>query len=137
MLALAAANVVGVVLFGAVYAAAGARLMPQAAFALCLLVMFALVTSLWVRVEARHRSLAPVRRIGRAAAGLALVLIAVPVMILSPVFWLDRQLPADADFTRYVGPIMTIVLIALALVVLTNVAGLLVACVRGLLGVER
>jgi hypothetical protein len=133
MLALAATNAVGVVLFAAVYATAGARLMPQIAFVVCLVAIFVLVTTLWVRVEARHRALEPVRRIGRVAAGLVLVVFCAPVVILMPVFWLDTQLPPEAEFTRYLGSIMTLVLISLALVVVVNLVGAVVAVVRGVL----
>lgn len=130
MLALAAANVVGVVLFAGVYATAGVRLMSHSAFVACLVVMFALVTVLWVRVESRHRPLGAIRRLGRATAGLVLVLVAVPSIVLMPAFWLDTQLPPDADFTRFLGPLMSIVLIALGLIVLVNLVGAVTALVR-------
>jgi hypothetical protein len=133
VLALAATNVVGAVLFAAVYATAGARLMSQGAFVACLLVIFVLVTGLWVRVEARHRELGLVRRIGRVAAGLVIVVLGVPVFVLGPVFWLDTQLPADAGFSRYLAPIMTLALIALALIVVVNVVGSAVAVGRATL----
>lgn len=127
MLPLATANAVGVMLFGALYATAGARLMSQGAFIACFLVVFGLVTTLWVRVEGRHRGLELLSRIGRAAAALVVVVIAVPVVILMPAFWLESQLPPDADFTRHLGPIMVLVLISLALVALANVVGSLIA----------
>ena len=137
MLALATTNVVGAVLFAAVYATAGARLMSQGAFVACLLVIFVLVTFLWVRVEARHRELGIVRRIGRVAAGLLAAVFGVPVFVLGPVFWLDTQLPSDAEFTRHLGPIMTLVLIALALIVVVNVVGVLAALGRSALAGRR
>ena len=133
MLALAATNVVGIVLFAALYATAGAQLMPQAAFIVCLLVIFGLVTTLWVRVESRHRALDPIRRIGRIAAALVLVVITVPALVLMPAFWLDSQLPPEADFTRYLAPIMTLVLISLGLVVVVNVVGSILATGRAAL----
>jgi hypothetical protein len=132
VLALAATNLVGVVLFAIVYATAGARLMSQTAFAGCLVVIFALVTVLWVRVEGRHRSLEPVRRVGRVAAGLLIVLLGVPALILMPAFWLDTQLPPEAGFRRYLAPLMTLVLISLMLVLLVNLVGGLVAAGRGI-----
>ena len=137
MLALAATNGVGVVLFGALYATAGAGLMPQAAFLACLVVLLVLVTTLWVRVEARNRALEPIRRIGRGAAGLVLVVFGAPVVVLGPVFWIDTQLPPEADFTRYLGGMMTVVLIALALTVAVNVVGALIALGRGVLHRSR
>ena len=130
MLALAATNVVGVVLFAALYATAGARLMSQGAFLACLLVIFVLVTGLWVRVEARHRDLGLVRRIGRVAAGLVTVIFAVPMIVLMPAFWLDTYLPPDAGFRRHLGPLMTLVLISLALIAVVNVVGSAVAIGR-------
>lgn len=137
MFALAAANVVGAVLFAVVYATAGARLMSQAAFVGCLFVIFALVTAFWVRVEARHGTLDPVRRVGRAAAGLVAVLLGVPALVLMPAFWLNTQLPQEVGFTRYLAPLMTLVLISLVLVVLVNVVGGLVLTGRGLFGKRR
>ena len=132
MVALALTNAVGVILFGVLYAVAGARLMPQPAFLACLALIFTLVTVLWVRVEARHRRLEPLARLGRAAAALVLVVIAAPVAVLMPAFWFDSQLPADAGFTRFLGPIMSVLLIALVLVAAVNVAGSAVAIVRGI-----
>lgn len=132
MLALAATNLVGVVLFAVVYATAGARLMSRMAFTGCLVVTFALVTVLWVRVEGRHRSLEPLRRIGRVAAGLLIVLLGVPALILMPAFWVDTQLPLETGFRRYLAPLMTLVLISLVLVLLVNVIGGLVAVGRGI-----
>jgi hypothetical protein len=134
MVALGTTNVVGAVLFGAVYATAGARLMSQGAFLACLAVIFVLVTALWVRVEARHRELGFVRRFGRVTAGLVLVFLLVPGLVLMPAFWLDSHLPADAGFRRFLGPMMTLVLIALVLVLVVNVVGAVVALVRAGLG---
>lgn len=132
MLALTLTNAVGVVLFGVLYAVAGARLMPQLAFLACLALIFTLMTALWVRVEARHCRLDPVGRFGRVAASLVLVAIAAPVGVLMPAFWFDAQLPADAGFTRFLGPLMSLLLISLVLVGAVNVVGGGVAIVRGL-----
>jgi hypothetical protein len=131
MLALAAANLVGVVLFAAVYAAGGARYLSQGGFVACLLFLFALVTALWVRTESRHARLGFVRRLGRAAAALALVGVGVPVFVLMPLFWLETALPPEAEFSRVLAPIMALVLVALALVALVNLVGALVQAVRG------
>lgn len=132
MLALAGANAVAVVLFGALYAAAGARYLPQAAFLACLAVVVALVTTMWVHVEERHRGLDPIRRLGRVAAGLVLVVAVTPVVVMMPVFWLAQQLPPEAGFTRLLGPIMALTLIALALTGVVNVVGGLIVTGRGL-----
>ena len=130
MVALTATNVVGAMLFGAVYATAGAHLMPQGAFLACLGVIFVLVTALWVRVEARHRELGFLRRLGRVAAGLVLTVLVVPGVVLMPTFWLENQLPEDAGFSRFLAPIMTLVLIAVALVLVVNVVGGVIALAR-------
>ena len=137
MLALAAINMVGVVLFAAVYAAAGARLMPQGAFLACCALIFALVTVLWVQVEHRHRTLEPHRRLGRVAAGLVVVVLGIPTLVLMPAFWLDSRLPPEVGFTRYLAPLMTLVLISLGLVVLVNVVGGVVAAGRVIAGGRR
>ena len=133
MLAVAAANMVGVLLFAAVYAAAGASLLSQGAFLACLAVIFALVVTLWVRVEGRQRALDPLGRLGRAVAGLVIVLLAVPALGLMPAFWLDSQIPEDVGFRRFLGPLMTLTLVSLVLVVCANVAGALVLAGRGIL----
>jgi hypothetical protein len=130
VLALVAANAVGVVLFGALYAVAGARLLPQGAFVVCLVALFALVGVVWVRTEARHRQLALAKRIGLILMALGLAIVATPVLVLMPVFWLDQQIPAEAGLRTLRGGIMALVLIALILVVLVNVAGTAVVLVR-------
>jgi hypothetical protein len=135
VLALVAANTVGVILFATLYAVAGARWLPQWAFLVCLAAIFAIVTMLWIRVEsAQGRGREALARFGRIAFALAIVVIAVPPLSLMPVFWLDSQLPAEAGFRPVVGPIMALVLIALSLTVLVNVAGGVVVGVRGLRG---
>jgi hypothetical protein len=130
VLALAAANAVGVVLFGTLYALAGAHVLSQTAFLPCLAVLFALVTGLWVRTEARHRGMRRSRRVVTAVGGLLGVMLATPALLLSLVFWLDDQLPSEAGLHAVRGGVMAVVLIALALVVATNVVGAIVAVVR-------
>jgi hypothetical protein len=132
MLGLALTNAVGVVLFGALYSAAGAGGLSQAGFLACLVVLFGLVTWLWFRAEARHRMLEPLRRVGRVALGLVAVVIATPVLVLMPLFWLDTRLPPEAGLNRLLAPIMTLVLVSLVLVVLVNVAGSVVAIAAAL-----
>lgn len=137
MLVLAATNLVGVLLFGTLYALAGARRLSQAAFVACLIVLFALVTALWVRTEARHRRVHPVRRLGQAVLALAAVIVVTPAAVLMPAFWLASILPPEAGAGAVLPPIMTIVLVSLVLVVLTNligsavIAGRAVFCARG------
>src|SRR5262245_4447539 len=97
--------------------------MSQAAFLACLVVLFALVTALWLRVEGHQRHLQPAGRVGRVVASLAAVVIAVPIAVLAPVFWLDAQLPVEAGLHTRRGAVMVVVLIALVLNLLVNVAG--------------
>jgi hypothetical protein len=137
MLALAAANAVGAVLFGALYSVAGANLMSQATFLACLVMLLSLVTSLWIRTEARHQCLDPLRRVGKAAAGLMLVVLATPMIVLMPLFWLDTHLPQDAGLQRLLAPIMTVILFSLLLVGLTNLIGSTVVVGRALLQRSR
>ena len=134
MLALIAANAVGVVLFGTLYAVAGARVLSQSAFLACLAVLFVLITALWVRTEARHRTFGPWRRLGRIVVGLLAVLVVTPAAVLAPLFWLDQQLPAEVGVHDARGGIMALVLIALVLVVVVNVVGVVIALGRAALG---
>lgn len=134
MLALAATNAIGVLLFGALYAAAGAGRLSQRGFVGALVVLFALATVLWVRVEARDRALEPLRRLGRAVVGLLAVAIGTPIVVLMPLFWLDTQLPAEAGMNRLQAPTMTLVLISIVLVGLVNVVGGVVATGAALAG---
>ena len=134
MLALSAANVVGVVLFGTLYAVAGARVLSQGAFLTCLAVLFALITALWVRTESRHRALPVWRRIGRGVVSLVSVVVLTPAAVLAPMFWLDEQIPPEAGLHDARGGIMALVLITLVLVALVNVVGAAVAGGRALLG---
>ena len=137
MLALGAANTTGAVLFGVLYAVAGANRLSQAAFVVCLVTLVVLVTVMWVRMESRHRDLHALARIGRATAGLLMVVIAIPIVVLMPLFWLDTQLPPEAGLTPLLGPIMALVLIALALVALTNVLGGASIAIRAAVGRNR
>jgi hypothetical protein len=126
MLALGLANLVGAVLFAAIYAAAGARYLSQGAFVTCLVLMFGLATTLWIRTESRHAALGFVARVGRAALALIAILVVVPVAALLPFFWLESALPPEAGMEGVLAPVMALVLIALALVAAMNVVGGLV-----------
>jgi hypothetical protein len=133
VLALIAANAVGFILFGTLYAVAGTQWLPQRAFLVCLAAIFVIVTTLWIRVESvQGRGRKALARVGRIVLALVIVLIAVPPFSLMPVFWLDSQLPPEAGFRPVIAPIMALVLIALSLTVLVNVAGGVVVGVRGL-----
>jgi hypothetical protein len=129
---------VGVVLFCTLYAVAGARWMPQSAFLVGLVFVFALVTALWMAVEQRQgRGRGALARLGRVAFGLVVVAVAAPILVLIPLFWLESQLPPDAGLNAVLGPVMTIVLISLALVALVNAVGGVLALVRTALGNRR
>ena len=126
------------VLFGTLYAVAGARWLPQPAFVACLIVLFALITALWLSVEDRQgRGRSLLARLGRVAFGLVIVAVGVPIVVLMPLFWLDSQLPPDAGLNPLLAPVMTIVLISLALIALVNVVGGIVAVVRAALAHAR
>jgi len=135
MLALAATNGVGVVLFGVLYAAAGARWLSQPAFLVCLVLLFALVTALWMSVEDRYgRGRGALARLGRVVFGLLVVGLVLPTAALTPLFWLDNQLPAESGLNPVLAPVMTLILIALALTGLVNVVGGALAIARTLVG---
>lgn len=137
MLALASANAVSVILFGTLYIVAGLHYLSQEAFLVCLVLLFVLITVLWVRVEARHRGLEPVQRLGRVAVGLVLVVIAVPIAVLMPVFSLDEQLPIEVGLHVQRGPIMALIFIALFLTLVVNVLGGIAIAVRAAVARSR
>jgi hypothetical protein len=137
VLPLAAADAVGVVLFGTLYAVAFADLLSQGAFLSSLLLLFALVTTLWMQAEARNQPLPALRRAGRAVMGLVVVVIATPALVLMPLFWLDTQLPPEAGLRSKLAPVMTILLIALALVLMVNLAGSIVVVARAVYARRR
>jgi hypothetical protein len=129
VLGLVAVNALGAVAFAGLYAAAGAAQIAPAALLSALLVVFVGVTAMWVRVEHRSRALDPIRRVGRGAIGFVTVLIGLPVAVLMPLFWLESQLPLEAVPGLHLGPIMALLLVALALVAAANAAGTVVAVV--------
>ena len=137
MLPLGAVDAVGVVLFGTLYAVAGADLLSPGDFLGCLLLLFALVTTLWVRAEARNQHLPALRRASRAVIGLVVVLIATPALVLMPLFWLDTQLPPEAGLGPKLAPVMTILLFSLALVLVVNLAGTMVVVARAVYARRR
>jgi len=124
VLALAAIDGAGAVLFGLVYAAAGAHLLTQGAFVVALAVAFGAITATWMHVErsgGRHRD--ALSRLGRATGALALTLFAVPAVVLMPLFVLREGLPAEANVDALLRPIMVLLLISLSLVALVNLVG--------------
>jgi hypothetical protein len=124
VLALAAVDAMGALVFGLVYAAAGARKLNQAAFLVALIVFFAAITALWVHIErSRGRRRDPLSRLGRIAGALVLTLIVVPGLALMPLFAFKQGLPAEAGIDDAIRPVLVLLLISLALVALMNVAG--------------
>ncbi len=97
------------------------------------LLAFVGVTALWVYVEQWSRALEAIRRIGRGAIALLMVVIGLPMVVLMPLFWLESQLPPEAVPALHLGSVMALLLVSLALVVATNVAGALVATGLGIL----
>ena len=127
MLGLAAVNVLGVVAFAGLYAA-GARAPDRPAVLIGgLLLVFAGVTALWVRVERQPRGLDPLRRLGRAVMGLVAVVIGLPVVVLGPMFWAESKLPLEAVPALHLGPVMALLLVSLTLVAGVNAVGAVVA----------
>jgi hypothetical protein len=117
-------NAAGAVVFGLLYAGAGARVLGQYAFVAALAVFFVAVTACWVHVErSRARARDPWSRVGRIAGGLLLAVIALPGLTLMPLFALQEALPPDAALGEVIRPVMVLLLISLALVALVNVAG--------------
>jgi hypothetical protein len=85
------------------------------------------VTALWVAVEQRSRGLDPFRRVGRGVMALLAVVIGLPIVVLMPLFWLESHLPLEAVPLLNLGPVMALLLVALALVVSMNGIGAVVA----------
>lgn len=135
MLALAAADVAGAVVFALLYAAGAARWLTQPAFLAALVVFFVAVSACWVRVERnRGAGRGALGRIGRAAGGLALTVVGLPGLVLVPLFALQQNVPPEAGVEHVIRPAMVLLLISLALVGLVNVVGLAYA---GLVGLGR
>ena len=124
MLALAVVNAVSVLGFGALYAAAAVRALPQGAFLIALVVAFGAAAALWLRAErAAVLGRDPIERVGRIALALLLAVVAVPVGALMPLFALQAQLPPEAELDRLIARVMVLLLAAVALTALVNVAG--------------
>jgi len=134
MVVLGALNAMAVVVFALIYAAGATRLLTQGAFLAGLAVCFVALTALWVRVE---RSRGPgrdvVSRAGRIGVGLVLAAIAVPGVVLMPLFFINEYVPPEAGISGMLGPVMFILLASLALVVLVNAAGVLALGVSAML----
>lgn len=131
MLALAAVNAMSVLVFGALYAAAAVRALPEGAFPLALVAAFGAAAALWLRAErARPRGRDPIARVGRIAAALLLAVVAIPVGALMPLFALQTQLPPEAQLDSLIARVMVLLLAAVTLTALVNVAGACVVVAR-------
>jgi hypothetical protein len=125
MLALGGINALAILLFASAYGLAAARLLSQGAFLAALVVLFGAFTALWVRTERRStRSRDLLSRVGRIGVGFLLAAIAVPGLVLMPLFSLREQLPEEAGVDVLLPGVMVILLASLALGALTNVAGI-------------
>ena len=126
MLQLAAVNALSAVLFGCLYVAAAMGSLAPGAYVVGVVALLPAATALWVRTE-RHRGRGqdPLARLGRAAVGLVLSIVAVPGLVLMPIFSLQQQLPPEAFGERFVPAMMVLLLFSMAFVVATNVAGAL------------
>jgi hypothetical protein len=127
VLHLAAVNVLGAVVFAGVYALAATARVPRGVFPATLAAAFIGTTALWLRVERRSRGVDPLRRLGRGAAGLVLVVVGLPVAVLLPLFWVESHLPPGAVGALHLGPAMALLLISLVLVVVVNAVGTVMA----------
>lgn len=134
MLVLGALNAMSFALFSLIYAAAAKHLLTQGVFVAGVVVFFVGMTVLWVRTE---RSRGPARdvlsRAGRIAAGLVIAAIAVPGLVLMPLFFVNEYVPPEAGVAEILGPVMFVLLASLVLVALVNVAGVLALCVSAML----
>lgn len=131
MLNLLGTNMIGILLFGGLYAAAAYRYIPAWAFPPALLASLAGFVAFWIRIE-RVSGRAPgvLPRLGRILAALLLTVPAAAAFLLMPVFALRTHLPPEAGFGELPTRAMVLLLIALALTVLSNVAGVLLGVLR-------
>jgi hypothetical protein len=133
MLRLAGTNALAIVTFALIYAAGGSRWLTQGAFLASLAVFFVSLTALWVYVERTRPGARDVlSRIGHGVLALVAVVIALPALVLTPLFALQEALPPDAGFADVVRPVMVLLLLALLLLIAMNVAGTVVLAVSGL-----
>jgi len=134
MLPLAGVNTLAILLFAGAYALAGAHVLSQGAFLTALVVLFGMFTALWVRMERRTlRGRDILSRIGRTVVGFLIAAVAVPGLVLMPLFSLREQLPEEAGLDHLLPGAMVILLASLALGALTNVAGIAFLLGQGLL----
>ncbi len=131
MLNLLGTNLIGILLFGGLYAAAAFHYIPAWVFPPTLLVALVGFVAFWIRIE-RVSGTTPgvLPRLGRILAALLLTVPAAAAFLLMPLFALRSRLPPAAGFEELPSRAMVLLLIALALTVLANLAGILLAVVR-------
>jgi hypothetical protein len=124
MLVLAATNFGSVLLFLGIYAAAAAQKLPESLFPPLLAILFVLATAAWVRIEkSRGAGLSGPQRALRSLAALGLSAILSPILVLMPLFWLFHALPPSFRLDVLLNRTMFLLIIALVLTLLVNVAG--------------
>ena len=124
MLTLAVVDAAAIAIFATIYGAGALRTLSQPAFLAALLVTFVGAVVLWVRIErTRAHGRDPLARLGRIVAGFLLALLAMPALVLMPLFGLQSQLPPEAGLDHVISRVMVLLLIALALTALVNLIG--------------
>jgi hypothetical protein len=126
MLLLAAVNALSAAAFACLYVAAAVGSLAPGAYVVGVIALLPAAVAVWVRTERlRGRGREPLARLGRAAAGLVLSMVAVPGLVLMPVFSLQQQLPPEALGERFVPAMMVLLLFSMSFVAVTNVVGAL------------
>jgi hypothetical protein len=124
MLTMLGTDLIGVLAFGGLYWAGASRRIPEPAFLPLLVLLFVGFTYFWVRTENRESGgLRPLKRAGRIAGGLAGAILLAPGVVLGPLFAIGRRLPAGNPLEPMTRHAMALLLIALTLTVLVNLAG--------------
>ena len=128
MIALAGIDALAMLGFGTVYAAAGTRLLGEAAFGTALLLVFLAATALWLRIERLYG--AGRRLLGRAVrvvGAFLLCAIAVPALVLMVLFFFREHAPPEVGLEHVIAPAMFLLLASLALTATVNLAGIVCA----------
>lgn len=131
MLNLLGTNLIGILLFGGLYAAAALRYVPSWAFPPFLVAALVGFVAFWIRIEKVSGTRGGVLpRLGRVLAALLLTVPAASAFILMPLFALRTHVPPEAGLGDLPTRAMVLLLIALSLTVFSNLIGVLLAVVR-------